>query len=489
MKASFWKILGLTVILSMLFTLSGTAWAAQPLPQESEDWWAKAAEPYKGVTIKGISESTPPSKYAAEVLAPAFEEATGIKVEFETTSWDLQYTKAIQDMEAGTGVYDFVYVEQDIVYAYLDRKFLVNLTQMMAEKPELIWPGFNVNAFTSFIDYFKDPATGDVYGIPIEAFIKIYLYRKDLFEDPEVKAAFEKEYGYPLAPAVNHKQYADIAAFFAKWGKDHNMELWGTTVQANTGHPASFYELFETILPSFGVYNWGINLENWKATVANGGTLNSDRAKEAFAFWVDLLKYAPPEATASTWDEVAASFAAGRAAQGWVYGENAAWIATDESRSKVVGKVGAALPPLYAGVLEDKILRNIGYIGYYDGGAYGIPHSSKNKEAALLWLQWLSRPDIQVDWAMASARVTQTATFDDPRLKEFDKKVDGYFTMLKEKGFLFGGAPPFPFHATIREVIAPFIYKGISGEMGTADALDQAAAAVDQELVRLGYGK
>jgi multiple sugar transport system substrate-binding protein len=120
------------------------------------------------------------------------------------------------------------------------------------------------------------------------------------------------------------------------------MELWGTTVQGATGHSSSFYEFFESIAPTFGVYNWGINQENWKATVENGGEMNSDAAKAALAFWVGLLADAPPEATASTWDEVAASFAAGRAAQGWVYGENAAWIATDPERSKVVGNVGVA---------------------------------------------------------------------------------------------------------------------------------------------------
>ena len=32
-----------------------------------------------------------------------------------------------------------------------------------------------------------------------------------------------------------------------------------------------------------------------------------------------------------------------------------------------------------------------GYIGYYDGGAFGIPHSSKNKEAALLFLEYIGQ--------------------------------------------------------------------------------------------------
>jgi multiple sugar transport system substrate-binding protein len=61
--------------------------------------------------------------------------------------------------------------------------------------------------------------------------------------------------------------------------------------------------------------------------------------------------------------------------------------------------------------------------------------------------------------------------------------------LQKDQGYLFGGAPPFPFHATIREVIAPFIWKTLTGEMTVSDALDKACAATEAELVKLGYGK
>jgi multiple sugar transport system substrate-binding protein len=452
------------------------------------EFWAQAAAPYQGDIIRGVSESTPPSKYVQDVLAPAFEEETGIKVEFEVTSWDQMYDKAIKDMEAGTGIYDFVYIEQDIVYAYLDRDFLVDITQSLKDNPTLASADFNPDQFTSFIDYFKDPATTDLYGVPMEAFVKVYLYRKDLFEDADIQAQFQEKYGYPLAPATTFEQYRDIAEFFTAYGQENGMELWGTTVQATSGHPASFYEFFETIAPSFGVYNWGINMDNFQSSVAKGGQLNSDRTKEALTFWLDLLQYAPPEATSSTWDEVAASFAAGRAAQGWVYGENAAWIATDPTRSQVVGKVGVALPPTYPGVIEEA-QAGTGYIGYYDGGAFGIPHSSKNKEAALLWLQYIGQPGVQAQWATQGARIVHTATFDDPLVTAQDARVDGYYTLLEEQGPLFAGAPPFPFHATIREVIAPFIYRAIAGELTPAEALDQAATAADEELVRLGYAQ
>lgn len=184
---------------------------------------------------------------------------------------------------------------------------------------------------------------------------------------------------------------------------------------------------------------------------------------------------------------MAASFAAGRAAQGWVYGENAAWIATDEERSAVVGNVGVALPPTGEGVI-DQAKAGEGYIGYYDGGAFGIPHSSKNKEAALLWLQYIGQPSVQADWAVAGARIVHTATYDDPKVVEQDGKTDGYYTLMREQGPLFAGAPPYPFHSQVREAIAPFIYDAIVGNLTPSDALDQAAAAAEAELKQLGYG-
>ena len=70
-------------------------------------------------------------------------------------------------------------------------------------------------------------------------------------------------------------------------------------------------------------------------------------------------------------------------------------------KSKVVGKVGVALPPVEPGVMEDAEAGK-GYIGYYDGGAFGIPVTSKNKEAALLFLQYIGQDSVQADWAVAA---------------------------------------------------------------------------------------
>ena len=229
-------------------------------------------------------------------------------------------------------------------------------------------------------------------------------------------------------------------------------------------------------------------MDNYQASVENGGHLNGGRAKAALRFWTGLLDFAPPEALQSTWSEVGASFAAGRAAQGWVYGENAAWIATDAERSRVVGNVGVALPPTAEGVMMQAASGN-GYIGYFDGGAFGIPHSSKNKEATMLWLQYLGQNEVQADWAIAGGRITHKATYSDPKVVAVDAKADAYFTLMRDTGYLFAGAPPYPFHGAGRAAIDPFIFKALAGELTPEEALDQAAAAVDELMKELGYAK
>ena len=145
-----------------------------------------------------------------------------------------------------------------------------------------------------------------------------------------------------------------------------------------------------------------------------------------------------------------------------------------------------ALPPTEPGIL-DAAKAGKGSIGYYDGGAFGIPHSSKNKEAALLWVQYQAQERFQADWAAASARIVLKSTYDDPKVKDMDGKTNGYFTLMKDQGYLFAGASPFPFHATLRETILPFFLKSITGELTPEAALDQMCATTETELTKLGY--
>ena len=200
---------------------------AGPIPSW-QIFFRETAQPYAGTVLRGITENTPPSVYVRDVLAPEFEALTGIKIEFVFS--DLQTIERI--IANGGRPYDFVYVEQDLIYEFLADNNLVNLTQTLGQHPQLVSPDFDPVDFTSFIDEFRDPNTHDLFGIPIEAFLKVYVYRRDLFEDPDIQAAFAEEYNYPLAPAITVEQYRNIAAFFTRYGQTQGLDLWGTTVTA-----------------------------------------------------------------------------------------------------------------------------------------------------------------------------------------------------------------------------------------------------------------
>ena len=140
----------------LIFALVASMFSFSAMADGHAEWWKKAGAPYKGTVLQGVAENTPPGQFAGEVLAKNFEKLTGIKVQLENTSWDQMYDKAIKDMEAESGIYDFVYIEQDIVYDYLNRDFLVNISQGLASNPDLQAPGVSLDDFTTFIDYFKD---------------------------------------------------------------------------------------------------------------------------------------------------------------------------------------------------------------------------------------------------------------------------------------------------------------------------------------------
>ncbi len=121
------------------------------------------------------------------------------------------------------------------------------------------------------------------------------------------------------------------------------------------------------------------------------------------------------------------------------------------------------------------------------GGTFQI--ESAPGKGAQLWLEIPveGQPSVQPPWATESGRVVHLSTFDDPLVAAQDRRLNGYYTLMKKQGQLFAGAPPIPFHAQVRNVITPFIHRAIRYELTPAQALQQAALAVDTELQRLGY--
>ena len=71
-----------------------------------------------------------------------------------------------------------------------------------------------------------------------------------------------------------------------------------------------------------------------------------------------------------------------------------------------------------------------------------------------------------------------------------DKKLGGYYTMLRDEGKLFAGAPPYPVpRPGPRGDGADLLQTILTGAIEPDAGLDQMAAKAEEELTNLGYRK
>ena len=456
-------------------------------------WYADAAKPYRGKTIRSIFEKLPKTEYLAAKIAPMFTEITGIKVDAEMGSNEEVMQKEMMEAVARQGTYDFFYDDQDLVGTWNKRKSIVNLSQLMKDHPELVEPELDLDDFIpAVLNMYKD-AKGELWNLPMEQYPKVYIYRSDLLEDPKEMAAFKEKYGYELAPAKTYKQYTDIAEFFTR--PDQN--LYGHACAAKR-HPALAYEWTETHFLQAGVASPGIPwarpingygiLVNDKeqmagCSVATGGTVNSPKMKEFFKMYKNLIdNYSPPGILEFIWEEFAEAFKSGRAVQIANYYSQLI-PPLDEEDSVVAGKFKVALPPVTEHWQEGMAR------GYWDSAGFIIPSGSKNVEPSWLFAQFVVSKAHELEVAKNVGCTIRKSVLTSPELMEADAKLGGSlsFQASPDALLLTGTDPTIEEYSAMLEIFYTTLHKGLTGEMSTDETLDQLAAKLDTELKRMGY--
>jgi multiple sugar transport system substrate-binding protein len=309
-----------------------------------------------GITIRMATIGDAPYELAY-TLIPEFEKATGAKVEivFKGNGFDID-KKLTQDYATGAADYDVAWDHTSFYSAYAP--YLEPLeTYFSADELSQFSPAI-IKAST------KD---GHLYLIPRQADISVVHYRKDLYDDPANQSAFKEKYGYALAAPTTWKELGDQATFFAKPGSN----FWGTQwAGKEEGLSGRFYEIL----------------------VANGGNLFDKDLKPIFnnevglktATWMHDLFQAgtlPPDMTNYLWPEVANNFCKGQIA---VYTEWYGWYSyfqDPKSCPDIAGKFGLVRAPVGDGNVHS---------GWAGAHGYSVPASSKNKEAAVQLIKFLT---------------------------------------------------------------------------------------------------
>jgi len=475
-------------------TVTKTVTTVPPTPAMAEklrEWWRKVTEPWRGKRIKILAQAWEPNYYLRDVVGPKWEKLTGIKIDWELTSNELVMEKEIMDMEKGTGIYTVTYDDQDMVGTWIRKKWVIDITKLMEEKPELVEPGFDPNDIFC-LDYCVDPR-GHILTIPAEYYPKTYVYRSDLFESPDEKKAFKSKYGYDLEPPRYWDQVHDIAEFFTR---PPDLYGWINACGAKA-HEALGFDFFETWFPSCGVggeglspYNrkllpgWGINTETWSARTEYGGALDSEAAVKAIDWFLKLLKFAPPGIKGWIYVECAEQVAAGRVTQTVTYTQFLSTFANPKV-SKIAGKFKVAMPPV-----DREYWTPFKPIGYADISGYCIPWCSPNPELGFLWSQFVISPLNELDRAKSINTTVRTSVLMSPELDPLNAKFGGIFTMIRDpiaQKYFIGTPLEVGDYAPLLYVFYTELAKAVSGELTPKECAKELAKEIDAKLKELGY--
>jgi multiple sugar transport system substrate-binding protein len=453
---------------------------------DMEQFFSDAADGFDADTITLVTESTPPSLYYDENEVPAFKEMTGIEVDFQAVSNTEMSNRIVSNATSGEPGLDIAYTEQDSAAAFANNEWLINHTEFRNRNENLAWSGFNIDDFVAFAENFRfGDDEGSYYAYPMESFLKIVIYRQDIYENEEMNAAFQDEYGEEFTVPESPDEYMRSAQFISENSEDvmgEQIAGHAAQVQGITGP----YSMVETYMPIQGVYNWGINQEDFTALASNGGTMNSDAAVEAFQFYRDLLDYGPDGIRSYTWSGPPDAIIAGDAAQGTVYSENLGNMVGGDDLAYEPSDLGLALPPVRDGVIEDAE-NGDGYVGYFDGGGFGVMEASNRKESAYLFLQWILRPEASSSLAEEVGAFTRQSAVDAARGTLIDDAT-GYVDFFQENNTLFQGNP----NGRVQQVLINEVFQSpfqefVAGNLSAEQVANRWAFRTEEKMVELGF--
>ncbi len=366
--------------------------------QEAEmQWFVDAAQSFQGMEIKVVSETITTHEYESQVLAPAFEKITGIKITHDLIGEGDVVEKLQTQMQSGENIYDAYVNDSDLIGTHWRYQQVRNLTDWMAnEGAEVTSPTLDLDDFIG--TQFTTAPDGKLYQLPDQQFANLYWFRYDWFTDPDIMAEFKEKYGYELGVPVNWSAYEDIAEFFTGRNID-GQEIFGS-MDYGKKDPSLGWRYTDAWMSMAGmgdkgepnglpVDEWGIRVnENSQpvgACMSRGGAANSPAAVYAVDKAIEWLnKYSPPSAMGMTFSEAGPVPAQGNIAQQmFMYTTFVASLV--EPGLPVMNEDGTPkwrLAPSPHGVYWEDGMK----VGYQDVGSWTLMKSTPEDRAKAAWL-------------------------------------------------------------------------------------------------------
>lgn len=419
---------------------------------------AAFADPYEKYRGTEIVVSWPSLAHfnIAEELIPQFTEETGISVETDPLQYGKLRDKQLLEMSKATGDYDVVSWVVFWKTEYVKKGLLTPLSQMFAN-PALVDPAYDIGDITpAYLEnggkvggaqgYLDGPSAG-LYGIPFSAQTTLMAYRKDLLEKHGISV-----------PETYVELLAASQMLNAKEG------IGGLTGRAQSGHQANDF-----FLTHYGPTGGSLIDDNYKPIV------NNPKAVKTLEMLAEFVKVGPVGMTGYGYGDMVNSFVQGDAAF-YLDASKIRKTVEDETKSRIKGKVGYALHPTIDG-----------NCGSGTGGfAMGIPANSKNKEAAFLFIQWMTNKATDMKLAEMGGDPIRTSTMTNPDLQA---RFADYPVLVEQlKCARADWRPLIPEYPEIdAQIIGIAVSEAITGAKPAQQAMDEANVKIEKLLTEKGY--
>src|SRR5687767_9048520 len=420
----------LTIILTLLLLLLVVTISCSKDPQQASR---------KQLTVAAMAG---PEGEALKQAALDYEAQTGVHLSITEFPYANLFDKEMIDLNARTGAYDLIMLDDPWFPIFASKQFLTELTPLLQKRSQ---NGPDSDFVETSIALCRHPyQTGSLYALPYVGNSQLFFYRKDLFEKHSLNAPATWDDVLAAAKTIQEKESAS--------------GMYGYVMRAAQGNAA-----VADFMPIF----WAFGGEMFDA--AGKPTVNSPEGIAALEFMLQLGKYSPPGYASFNADEVGAHLLQGTAAMSinWP-----AWISKfdDPARSKVIGKV------------EFTTLPGARKSGQAEIGNWliAIPRDSQNAEAAMDFLVWATSAEQMKLSALRGNPPTRKSLFHDAELLAKYPAYPAQQRSLETSR----PRPRTPQWNEIENAFGIFLSKANSGELSPADAMNQANAEIEKILQR-----
>jgi glycerol transport system substrate-binding protein len=475
--------------------------------QEAEmQWFVEAAEPYRGMDIKVVSETIATHEYEAKVLAPAFSAITGINVTHDLIGEGDVVEKLQTQMQSGQNIYDAYTNDSDLIGTHWRYQQVRNLTDWMeGEGADVTSPTLDLDDFIG--TSFTTGPDGKLYQLPSQQFANLYWFRYDWFQDEKNRADFEDEYGYELGVPVTWSAYEDIAEFFTGRDLSHmgvDDEIYGN-MDYGKKDPSLGWRYTDAWMSMAGmgdtgepnglpVDEWGLRVNDKSqptgSCVDRGGATNSPAAVYAVDKAIEWLdKYSPPSAAGMTFSEAGPVPAQGNIAQQmfWYTTFTAAMV-DEDSAGAVLNDDGTPkwrIAPSPHGAYWEEGMK----VGYQDAGSWTLMKSTPTDRAKAAWLyaQFVTSKTVDVKKSHTGLTFIRESTINDESFTERAPKLGGLVEFYRSPARVRWSptGTNVPDYPKLAQLWWQNIGDAMSGAKTPKEALDSLCADQEQVLQRL----